>query len=78
MNYRVIAVDFDGTLCEEKLLKAVEWCSLHGLTFDAINKNLQEIIEKYGGDTRKISADEYIDDKMCSKFKLPYKFTKGG
>lgn len=53
MNYRVIAVDFDGTLCEEKLLKAVEWCSLHGLTFDAIKtfkkllKNMAVIREKY-------------------------------
>jgi hypothetical protein len=94
----VIAVDFDGTLCEdlwpkigmpkteaihyilnkqhngckiilwtcrtgELLDNAIEWCRWHGLTFDAVNENLPELIELYGGDTRKISADEYIDDK---------------
>lgn len=56
----------------EKLTKAVEWCKLRGLEFDAVNQNLPEVIEQYGGDTRKISADEYIDDKMCNRFKLPF------
>lgn len=95
---RVIAVDFDGTLCEgkypdigapitpvieyvkerkaagdtiilwtcrvgEHLKNAVEWCERQGLTFDYINENAPEKVGQYGGDTRKISADEYIDDK---------------
>lgn len=95
---KIIAVDFDGTLCENAypeigapvisvldyvkgarkggarvilwtcrvglmLTEAVEWCRDHGLEFDAVNENLPEIIEAFGGDTRKIYADTYIDDK---------------
>lgn len=95
---KVIAVDFDGTLCENKwpaigspnielimwlkdwirsgnklilwtnrvdrsLEDAVIWCEMRGLKFDAVNENLPEVIEQFGGDTRKIVADHYIDDK---------------
>ena len=95
----IIAVDFDGTLCEDKypfigrpntdlirllrnahrfgdkvilwtcrsgrhLSKAVSWCGSYGLVFDAVNENLPEIIERYGGDSRKIFADVYIDDRV--------------
>lgn len=42
---------------------AVEDCKDHGLYFDAVNKNLPHIIDKYYGDTRKVFADIYIDDK---------------
>lgn len=94
----IIAVDFDGTLCENKyplagkpnqilinwlknkqkagsklilwtcrskknLKYAVNWCKEMGLIFDAVNKNLPESIERFGSDSRKIYADEYIDDK---------------
>ena len=94
----IIAVDFDGTLCEEcwpeigapnlrligeliyrkglgdklilwtcrsdiQLMQAVTWCKSFGLTFDAVNENLPEIIERYGSDSRKITADIYIDDR---------------
>ena len=31
-----------------------------------MNENLPELIELYGGDTRKISADFYIDDKAVN------------
>lgn len=47
----------------ELLDEAVEWCKDQGLIFDAINENLPEVIETMGGDTRKIYADEYVDDK---------------
>jgi hypothetical protein len=95
---KIIAVDFDGTLCENKwpeigaaneelieylrdrqkngdklilwtcrvddmLRKAVEWCKEKGLVFDEVNENLPEIIESFGSDTRKIFANEYIDDR---------------
>lgn len=98
MNYRIFAVDFDGTLCEnnwpeigkpnkelikylkkaqangDKLIlwtsrneeltqKAVDWCKKQGLIFDAVNENLPESIEHFGGDSRKIYATDYIDDK---------------
>ena len=114
---KIIAVDFDGTLCEnawpkigkpkyetiryikqqqlegakiilwtcrsgEMLGEAVNWCYYHhGIIFDAINANLPYIIEKFGGDTRKIFANEYIDDKngsiattntSCSKLIIKY------
>ena len=45
---------------------ALEWCRAHGLEFDAANENLPELIERYGGDCRKISADEYWDDKAVN------------
>lgn len=34
------------------------------LEFDAVNDNLPEIIEFYGHNSRKISCDYYIDDRM--------------
>lgn len=97
-----MAIDFDGTLCEDKfpeigepkyqiinLVKrlqetgvktilwtcrrndshgnhlddAVQWCKEKGLLFDAINENLPEVQQKWGGDTRKVLADYYLDDK---------------
>lgn len=98
MDSKIIAVDFDGTLCEnnwpeigapneeliwhlrkrqaegdqlilwtcrvdDMLRKAVEWCYDQGLIFNAVNENLSEIIENFGSDTRKIFANEYIDDR---------------
>lgn len=101
MKDKIIAVDFDGTLCEnawpdignpiqlvidyvlseqtngaslilwtnrhhERLDEAVVWCANHGIAFDAVNENLPEVIEEFGGDTRKIFADEYIDDKAVT------------
>ena len=96
MHKQIIAVDFDGTLCENKwpeigepnteligylimmqktvgakiilwtcrigemLDRAVNWCSEHGLEFDAVNENLPHIIERFGSDTRKIFANMYI------------------
>lgn len=97
-EYKIIAVDFDGTLCtecypeigkanidlinalikrrncgnklilwtcrEEALLaEAIEWCKQYGLYFDAVNDNLEEIKQKYQHNSRKITADIYIDDK---------------
>lgn len=95
---KIIAVDFDGTLCENKypeigepnkevitylqnrrkkgdklilwtcrvgemLEKAVKWCVEQTLEFDAVNENLPEVVEEFGSDTRKIFANEYIDDR---------------
>lgn len=112
MDYPVIfAVDFDGTLCEnkwpeigkpnerlidflkgtrqlgnkvilwtnrdgEQLQAAVDWCKEKGLEFDAINDNTKESIEFFGGNSRKIFANFYVDDKNVSPdmWDLPYKF----
>ena len=42
--------------------EAIEWCEDHDLHFDAINKNLPEVIELTGTDTRKVYANVYFDD----------------
>lgn len=42
---------------------AIKFCDELGLVFDCINENLPELIEAYGEDSRKISADYYIDDR---------------
>lgn len=96
MTGKIFAVDFDGTLCEDRypeignpidrviryvkqvqaagnvlilhtcrrarrLTAAVKWCADHGIKFDYINENVPENVKRYGGDTRKIYADVYID-----------------
>jgi len=47
----------------EALQNAIDWCRLFGLNFDAVNENLPEVMEKFGGDCRKIFANEYWDDR---------------
>lgn len=51
---------------------AVAQCREHGLEFDAVNDNIPEIVEMYGVNSRKITADYYIDDKA-----VVVKFEKG-
>ena len=53
----------------DALSNAVEWCRHHGLEFDAINDNLPEIVEMYGNNSRKITCDYYIDDRMMEVMK---------
>ena len=48
---------------EGNLKEAVEWCEEKGLTFDQINENAPELIERFGGDCRKIAGDIYLDDR---------------
>ena len=104
---KIIAVDFDGTLCEncypdigrpntklidylkweryqgnyvilwtcrcgDELQAAVDWCKQQGFIFDAVNENVKAAIEKFGGDSRKVFADEYIDDKASVEWDIPY------
>lgn len=47
----------------ELLEQAVEYCREYGLEFDAVNDNIQENIEKFGNNCRKIFANYYVDDK---------------
>jgi len=49
----------EGTMLDT----AVTWCFERGLSFDSVNENLKENIEKYGNNCRKVFADEYWDDK---------------
>ena len=46
--------------------KAVSWCrEVADLEFDAVNDNVQEVIDYYGNNSREISCDIYIDDRAC-------------
>ena len=47
----------------ELLQEAVEACKRWGLSFDAVNDNLPERVSFFGSNSRKISADEYWDDR---------------
>lgn len=59
----------------QPLTDAIRWCEEQGIELDAVNTNLPEIQEKYGGDTRKLSADVYYDDRAVAvEFGKP-KFT---
>ena len=49
--------------CGQQLTDAVAFCRNMGLEFDAVNENLQMMIDKYGSDSRKVYADCYIDDR---------------
>lgn len=52
--------------CGKDLEEAVEFCRRYGLEFNYINENVPENIEKWGNDSRKIFAHEYIDDRAWS------------
>ncbi len=45
------------------LENALEWCDAFGLAFDAVNDNLPENIAFHNNNSRKVSADYYIDDR---------------
>ena len=47
----------------DALTQAIEWCKKQGLEFDAVNENIPEVQEMFGGDTRKVFANAYIDDR---------------
>ena len=101
LNYKIIAVDFDGTLCysnwpelgapntilidyllQEKaagnklilwtcragkaLTDATEWCCEQGLTFDAVNDNLPEIVEFTGTTAGRSPAISILTTKARS------------
>lgn len=45
---------------------AVEYCKRYGLTPDYVNENHPNIVNSFGGDTRKVFANLYIDNS-CIK-----------
>ena len=47
----------------EQLAEAVNFLLENEIPFDRVNDNLRENIEHYGGNSRKVFADVYIDDK---------------
>lgn len=56
----------DSCRTGKALEDAVQFCKEYGLEFDTVNENLPELIEAYKEDSRKISADCYIDDKAIN------------
>ena len=46
-----------------RLVDAIVWCADQGLFFDTVNDNLESHKKLYKGNSRKILADFYIDDK---------------
>lgn len=63
------------------LKNAIQWSAKHGLRFDAVNKNLPEVVEYWGGvESRKISANEYWDDKairvMMNEFEYDWTYSR--
>lgn len=48
---------------DEMLSEAIAFCTNHGLVPDAVNENIKEVQEYFGGDTRKVFANIYIDDR---------------
>lgn len=52
--------------CGEYLDTAVKILKDNGLEFDAINDNIQEHIDKFNNNSRKVFADYYLDDKNAS------------
>lgn len=50
----------------DMLKDAVEFCVQHGLVPDAVNENLKEVQEYFGGDTRKVFANIYLDDRNAN------------
>ena len=57
----------------ESLETAIKWCEEHDLHLDAVNDNLPESVEFFGTNTRKVYADEFIDDRMLKGLILPYR-----
>lgn len=56
--------------CGETLDRAVEFCIRNGFAPDYINENAPWIIEAFGGDTRKIFANKYIDDASVTPWEI--------
>ena len=50
----------------DQLTAAIRWCAMQGIYLDAVNENLPDVITAFGGDTRKIYADVYLDDKAVN------------
>lgn len=61
---------------DRQLDEAVQCCIDNGLTPDAVNANIPEVIEAYGGDTRKVFADLYYDDKSIPNTQAPLYWLK--
>lgn len=62
----------EGSLLDEAIL----WCAERGLTFSAVNENIDRLKKEYGNNPRKVYADVYIDDHNARAlpFSLRWRF----
>jgi len=51
---------------DEYLQAAVDFCNDQGIRLEAVNENLPEVIAEFGGNPRKIFANEYWDDRAVN------------
>jgi len=51
---------------DKALDRAVEFCHDYGILLDAVNDNIQSVIDTFGCNPRKIFANEYWDDRMVA------------
>lgn len=56
---------------EEHEAQAYQYLTEKNISFDSINTQHAALVEHFQNNTRKISADFYIDDKNLSLFGLP-------
>lgn len=63
-HYIIIWTCRNGSL----LYKAVQFLHQNDVKFHAANESNADNVAKYGSDTRKVSADIYIDDKIIGGF----------
>lgn len=66
----------DNDSPERYLDAAVDFCADQGLTFDAVNRNIPEVISLFHNDTRKVYADLYLDDKAIPPWQDPAYWSK--
>jgi len=59
---------------DNHLIDACNWCADHGLYFDAVNENIQEVKGSLDGGPRKVYANYYIDDKNVTLKDLKMEF----
>lgn len=70
-NYQALGYKLILWTCrtDDLLRDAVDYCrSSLGIEFDAVNQNLPECQKFYGGDTRKVFANMYLDDRNAALF----------
>ena len=61
-----------------RMLKdAISWAEKQGLVFDYVNRNVPERIRAFKNDSRKISADVYVDDRAAA-FSFGERLNLGG
>lgn len=66
----------DNDSPERHLDAAVGFCAKQGLIFDAVNRNIPEVISLFHNDTRKVYADLYLDDKAIPPWQDPAYWSK--